>query len=389
MISPQKNIRLLQIVQVAEPSKENPGPISVSGPERMLKRMMPNWRKHKITPIIIYPNYGVDWDYYNDTKYCQIVNLGISKIFSFKVIFNLVKITRQNRIDVIHTNGQPIDFLGLCISLLLKIPLVVTKHVTINEYDYLGYGFKDSAKRIVYWLMDTISMTFSGKVIAISHVGKNQLQRRYLVPRNRIISIVNGIDIENFPAKKYVNHGSPLVIGFVGRVDKNKGIGDFLRVIKNLISMDHNIRAKIVGGGPDELEFKQLADELFLTDIVQFTGLQENISRYLLSMDIFLFPSYREGLPLVILEAMATGLPVIATNIEGIPDIITNSKNGILVEPGDIRDMTDKCITLIENWHMRKSMGETSRLHISKSFSEDRMICEYADCFKNLVKKGS
>ena len=98
MISNSKNIRLLQIVQVAEPGAESSDPISVSGPERMLKRMMPNWGRHKITPIIIYPDYGVDWDYYNDTKYCQIVNLGISKIFSFKVVSNLVKITRQNRV---------------------------------------------------------------------------------------------------------------------------------------------------------------------------------------------------------------------------------------------------------------------------------------------------
>jgi glycosyltransferase involved in cell wall biosynthesis len=168
----------------------------------------------------------------------------------------------------------------------------------------------------------------------------------------------------------------------IGQLYSAKGWPDFIDVIGHLFEDGFNIRAMIVGEGELRHELEQRVLNRGLQKHIEFTGFQSNIPEILHRLDIFLLTSHTEGLPVVIIEAMASGLPVVATDIAGIGEQVEDGENGFLVQVGDTEKIAALCARLIRNPEMRSFMGKTSRAIAEKKFSEDRMLHEYVACYK-------
>ncbi len=232
----------------------------------------------------------------------------------------------------------------------------------------------------------------SDKVIAISPEVKNYLIEKAKIKKHKIQLINNGIAIpiiptieetltnkEKFDLKGYV------VIGFTGRLyNDHKRISDLIEAIS--IIRNKMIKLLIVGDGKDKELILIKIKEYNLQNIVIMTGFQRNTSKYYAMMDIFCIPSSREGFGLVAAEAMMHSLPVIATRVGGLADVVVNNETGFLVPPFNPKAIADKLIILIENSSLRKVFGDAGYRRAMENYTSDRYCSEVEKLYINLLK---
>lgn len=174
---------------------------------------------------------------------------------------------------------------------------------------------------------------------------------------------------------------------FFGRVGQRKGAFDLIRAFANLPAFVKD-RSELILAGDGEVEKgRNLAQQLNLTNHVTFLGWvdSEQRDKILAQADVFILPSYNEGLPLAILEAMAWGLPIITTPVGGIPELVTSNKNGLLVNPGDVQQLSEAMQSLIVNEVLRLALGNTAKLTVAAF--DVKHFCGYlADIYLSLLQ---
>ncbi len=199
------------------------------------------------------------------------------------------------------------------------------------------------------------------------------------VPEKKIINIANGLDMQLFhpipkdEARKHLNlETKEKYILAVGRLSKSKGHSCLIQAFNKLLESNQDLRLIIVGDGEERENLKNLAVQLNIADKITFTGFQKNnlIPLWLNSADIFILPSQLEGTPNILLEAMACGLPVIATKVGGVEEIIKNQLNGLLIEPNSIMEIENAIEQFLGNPLIRKNMGEAALKTISEQFTD-------------------
>jgi glycosyltransferase involved in cell wall biosynthesis len=205
--------------------------------------------------------------------------------------------------------------------------------------------------------------------------------RSYLLRRSRLHVVPNGIDSELFApasagearAELGLPDAGPLLVT-VGRLNREKGVDVAIRALGSIGS---DAKLVVVGGGEEQAELERLALELGVAERVVFAGRQpqETVPRYLAAADIFLFPTVREeAAPLVLPQAMACGLPVVASRIGGITEVVERpGEDGLLIPPGDVRALTDAVNRLLGDEAVRKAIGQAARARVETEYTVQRM----------------
>lgn len=217
------------------------------------------------------------------------------------------------------------------------------------------------------------------------------------IPGHKIVTIPNGIDTDkidhfrksiDFASTRYkydIKEGEHVIL-FVGRLVSVKRIHILVAVIKNLVQQGYEVRALIVGDGPLRNKLESLASSL--RNSMTFTGLlfgREKYECYSIA-DLFMLPSQSEGLPTVLLEASAMGVPIVATNVNGVPDIVVHNETGFLVEKSDLESFEKYTKTLIENDNLTKKMGKNARAHVTANFSWKNIAKKYKEVYQSLLQ---
>jgi glycosyltransferase involved in cell wall biosynthesis len=177
-----------------------------------------------------------------------------------------------------------------------------------------------------------------------------------------------------------------IVINFTGRIVERKGIDVLINAFAqagNLLQSSSTLI--IIGTGFDEDKLRNLASKLGITNNVRFLGHSREVVKYYQASDIFVLPSYAEGMPNSLLEAMACGLPVIASRIGGVVDVVEDGKSGILVEPGDVSGLASAMVRLLKDAELRQRLGAEARKRIVEGFSIDRIAEEYIKLYGELI----
>lgn len=167
-----------------------------------------------------------------------------------------------------------------------------------------------------------------------------------------------------------------VVIGHVGHITKLKGVEYIVEALAQL-PRDSNIKFISVGVGDQMESLESRARALGISDKIIWAGKQNDVLPYLYAMDIFTLPSWTEGLPRALMEACATGLPAIVSDIQGCREVVVNGGNGLCVTPGNAYEMSIALMRLISSQELRRSMGESSRIKIEQTFSAEAMVCGY------------
>lgn len=371
-------LKVLQILSVPHGKR-----IGVNGPEIRIFRMLDYWQEADIEPVIVYPREGQQWDAFK-AKGVSLRHFSWIHVFSF---FHLLRLVGNEKPDVIHNQGPiPLDFLSALVGRIKGIPVVITRAVVID--DLINHP---PWQRCIYGWVDRMTIRLASCFISICETGKQSLLERSGIPESKIELIYNGTSVERFSTGKQEERhcdGSeaPVVLGVVCQLAKTKGLKDYVEIVKRLRDAGLNVTGLIVGDGPLFNELQALVEQQGLKGHITFAGFQSDVAPWFEKMDLLLFPSYREGLSVAILEAMASGLPVIATNVGGTREQVVDGVNGFVAEPGDVDRLFECASTLVRDASLREKMGAESRTRVEAMFSERAMFEKHAECYKRLRK---
>ncbi len=301
----------------------------------------------------------------------------LSEIRSFFQILNTI---RKIEPQVLHLNSPKASGIGSVIGRLLLVPKTIQ---TVH-----GWSFNENRNifsRILIWFFSWITVLFTDKTIVISKSEKSQALRMPFVSENKIILIKNGIKKINYKDRDVVRDSllyrvgmtandlptNTLWLGTISELTKNKGL-------KFMISALSEIKTPfvffIIGEGEERENLENLIFSKGLQDKVFLLGFIDIANLYLKAFDIFTLTSLKEGLPYSIMEAGGAGVPVIASNIGGIPDIVDNGKSGILVKKGGVPEIKKAIETLAGNLEKRVEFGNKLKQKIEKEFDIEQMI---------------
>jgi glycosyltransferase involved in cell wall biosynthesis len=260
------------------------------------------------------------------------------------------------------------------------------------------HRFEDSKQeknyRLFSWL-DTLTMPFATQIIAVSKTVRDYIIQWYKISPTKVVTLYNGIDIEKYKSNnngdwffnKFNLDKNRLTIGFIGRLVEVKGLVYLLDAAAEIIiKKKMGVQFLIVGDGPLKGMLQKKADDLGISKHIIFTGFQQNVHEIIGAIDILVISSLSEAFPTVILEAMASGKPVVATNVGGVSELVVNGENGILVPPRDIRALVEAIAELSESYDKRRIMGENGRQIVTKQFSIEKMIRDYEEFYDSCLR---
>ncbi len=203
--------------------------------------------------------------------------------------------------------------------------------------------------------------------------------------KETLVEIPNGIDTSKFSGDTFRGRKNLGNITYVGRLDSYKGVNYLLAGFKELSSKISNVKLTIVGSGPDETVLKYMARDLNIIDGVAFKGRQEDVLSELYSTDIFVLPSLSEGMSNVLLEAMACGLPVVATCVGGNGDLIKDRHNGLLIPPKDSISLSEALLELLEDDELVQRLGKEARKTVEENYSMGHIVDKYVELYSLLL----
>jgi glycosyltransferase involved in cell wall biosynthesis len=225
-------------------------------------------------------------------------------------------------------------------------------------------------------------------IVAISESIGSQLKSGG-IPASRIHTIYEGIDLAPYPRTRPARSrtaGDPKVVGTVAHLSPEKGLSNLIEAASLIPDTRTGIRFVIVGEGECRNALEEQARRAGLRDRIQFVGFQDTPAKFLSEFDVFVLPSLSEGLSSAILTAMATGLPVVATDVGGIPELIHHGQNGLLVPPGNAAALAEAIAYLLDHSEKAIGMGRKGRELLEERFTLDRKITETEQLCLSLLK---
>ena len=313
--------------------------------------------------------------YYPFTRLDQNLSAGL-KEFSHQ----LRTILSQNPIDFIHIHGaaELMFLVRLFAPNYRKVPIIFTVH-----------GFHGELKSWDYWLCARLCNKFAAKVIAVAKAEERILLSKG-IRKDLITTVLNGVPdplTNHYEMPEEIKAvGKKTLIGAVARLETTKGIHFLIEAYVKIVPEYSNTQLMIVGSGSKETELKELVEKLGVEGQVTFTGYRQNVHQYLNFFDIFVIPSLHEAHPLVLMEAMGHGKAIVATTVGGIPEVIKDGENGLLVPPGDADGLGKAISKLMNSTNLQKALGQKARLVYENEFTVKRMLEETERIYKLLNK---
>ncbi|UCC80222.1 MAG: glycosyltransferase [Candidatus Zixiibacteriota bacterium] len=303
--------------------------------------------------------------------------------FDMRYPYRLAKFLRRKKVHVLQMHSGSY-FFGSIAGALANTPVMV--------YTDHGRFLRDTRHRVI---TDRISSLFADKIIAVSKELEEYLIRVVKLPQKKIITVINGINTDEFrPGEKnpellseFGLDGGFKVVGTVGRLDEVKNQRDLIGAFKIFKQTHPKSVLIIVGDGPLEKQLRHYAGDLGLEKSVFFPGFRSDIPYILNLFDLFVLPSLSEGTSISLLEAMASGIPPVATDVGGNPSIIDHMTDGIIVRPEDVDGLARAMVDLINDSDTYNKISQDARSKVERDYSIKRMVDSYTEIYMELLGK--
>lgn len=308
----------------------------------------------------------------------------------FLALVKLTKYIRKENFDIVHTNTSKAGILGRFAAKLAGSPVIIH---TLHGWAFHNHMSKE--KRNLYITMEKWAEKFTHKLITVSELDINKGLAEGIGTKSKYVTIHSGIDLNIFnpssldrenKKREWNIDPSDRVVGSVTRLSEQKAPTDFVRMANEVLKHNPNVSFLLVGDGPLKDEIQDLIDHFKISNKVIMTGVRHDIPELLTLMDIFVLPSLWEGLPRVFPQAMAMGLPIVATDVNGAPEAIKHSVNGFLVPPKDFAALAQRTLQLTEDSELARKMGEAGRKMVYPNFCIREMVRRTEQLYLNILE---
>ena len=310
-----------------------------------------------------------------DALAVPVEGLGVLELRTLGRVAAVARRLRALRPDILHTHNPAPHMVGALAACLCGVPVVInTKHG--RNYPHVGKSVL--ANRLATWL--------SSKVIAVSQDAADVAMKIEKVSQRKVDVIRNGIDLAKFPLARRPRRELQRRAVHVARISySSKDQRTLLRAVRIVADQHPDFVVDIVGDGPDRSDLEALCDELRLRSHVNFIGFRDDVQSFLSHAEFFVLSSVTEGVSITLLEAAASGLPIVATNVGGNPEVTVHGETGFLVPPRSPEALAAAMLDMLKDTNRARRMGISGRRRVEEHFDLRRSVAKYEDLYFSLL----
>jgi glycosyltransferase involved in cell wall biosynthesis len=317
----------------------------------------------------------------------------ISPLRDLLATIRLARLIRRERPQILHTHTAKAGTVGRVAALLAgsrRPPIIVH-----TFHGHVLRGYFGPLRSLFFRLLERRLAVGTTALIAVSPQVRDDLVALGVAPRERFVVIRLGIELDERVAPDHKGRGESrrylgipgdrFAVGWIGRMTAVKRTDDVLVAFRRLRDSGVDAVLCMVGDGPDRLQLEQRAHELGVARDTVFLGYQENVAQFYAAFDALVLPSVNEGTPVSVIEALAAELPVVATRVGGVPDVVRDGEDGFLVEAGATADLADRLAQLARDPALRARMGKRGRDHVLPRYAVDRLVEDVDELYRSLL----
>ncbi|MBI5686675.1 MAG: glycosyltransferase [Verrucomicrobia bacterium] len=345
--------------------------LNIGGAERLLAEVLPRLDRAKVEPQVACLHGAAPLAAALEKAGIRVHHLRSSQKFDPRPAWRLARLLEQERIEVLHTHLIQADILGYAAGRLARTPAVVSTKHNVRYYERQDHRLRPVA-RWVEKRMDALVAVSSAVAAEYGHA-------------RRLWVIHNGVDCKKFSPLPLPSHG-PVVC--VANFTMQKGHRILLEAVARLVPEFPGLQVELAGGGPMRDDLQARAGRLGLANRVAFLNTVQDVRPVLARASMFVLPALWEGLGLAALEAMAMGRPVIVTDVDGLREIVTHERDGLVVQSGDVGALSEAIARLLRDRALAQQLADAARARVAEDFSLERMAWRLEDFYESLAKKS-
>lgn len=297
--------------------------------------------------------------------------------FDLLALFKLILVFLKIKPDILHTFIFTSNTWGRIAGIVVRVPVIISSERSTDPW-----------KKNHHFFIDKFLGFFTDKIVCNSVSVKSHYEKKLGQISRKLIVIKNGIDLErfSFDNSKPVQKKEKIVLT-VSRLSPEKGIQFLIESAKIVLKKTKDVKFLIAGEGPLRNELESLIKKYKIQDWVIFSGYIKDIENLISESDVVILPSLWEGLPNILLEAMAMKKPVIATDVGGVREIVKNGENGFIVKPACAREIAERIIEVFSDEKNSLRMGESGYKFVKENFDVQKMVSSYQCLYTQLVAR--
>jgi len=306
-----------------------------------------------------------------------VVYLDVRSKLDARAFLRVVQLLKRGRFDILHTFLFHANLVGRLAS-IFALRTRVFSSVRVAE-----------RRRPFHLFLDWLTQGLIEKEICVSRSVASFTREHARISADRLAVIPNGVALEEYRAascgvyheKLGLSDGDRLVC-CVGRLDEQKSVDDLVRAFASVVGAHNAVHLAVAGIGPDRARLETLADELTIAQAVHFLGFVHDVPELLADSDVFVLPSRWEGMPNVLLEAAASGTPIVATDVEGVREIIEDGRSGLIVSPGDVAGLGEAMLRVLDDSALAADLAERARQRVAEDYDIDALVNRYLELYQ-------
>ncbi|RZB30144.1 MAG: hypothetical protein SRB1_02424 [Desulfobacteraceae bacterium Eth-SRB1] len=314
----------------------------------------------------------------------------IHPFYDLKTFFALIKILRHERPDIVHTHTSKAGILGRWAAFFARVPVIIH-----TPHGHVFWGYSGRCRTSFYIVLERLTACITDKIIALTEQEKKDHLHFRIASEDKFSVVHSGVDLDRFSntsvdsAAMKRRLGIPegnLVVDTAGRLTHVKGHRYLIEAAGKIVSSRPDTTFVFLGDGELSDELKNMTSRLGIEENVKFLGWRPDVAEVMSIFDIFVLPSLNEGMGRVLVEAMALGKPIVASNIGGIPDLVVDGENGYLVPVGDVDALAARIKELLDDPGKREEMGEYGG-KIAIDYGADVMVQKIDQLYHELLQE--
>ncbi|MDP1946238.1 MAG: glycosyltransferase family 4 protein [Nitrospirota bacterium] len=363
------------------------GSASYGGGERYLELLFERLDRTRYQPLLICPEPG-SFVGRMEARGVETHLVHLAPLFNPFALWRLTRLLVQQRVTILQTHGARSNFYGRIAGRLAGVPVIIsTVHNSLKDYEVRPL------KRWLYMYLLRLTLPLVHRIICVSDSNRRDLIAECSAVAAKTQTVYNGVDPSAFSSqpdrqtvRKELGTTQGPVLVTIGRLTEQKGHRYLLAALPGLLKTWPQLCCLFVGEGELRDALHHMAIDLGVERACRFVGVRTDIADILAAGDLFVLPSLSEGFPFVLLEALAMGCPVVASRVNGIPELIEEGKTGLLVPARDPQALALAIQKLLSDPAAASRMGAAGRTVVREQFTADRMVAKTTAIFDAAVQ---